>query len=190
MGGGLKPWGFRVSGNVTLEIAHHSCRCAHFPSAFALSTEVLVETARLQKSEKLPWSSEYALEGETAKWVTDMTTRCFVISSYKSKRRVSYQTWMHVERCQHVFFCCVCLDSVFLSQRIFSRLQLLPQWHLESWNVVHCHSSLNNVLFSEKLYSLCYNDKVVSVLKCEFYFLWSDNEDSWCTLKKILNYIH
>lgn len=52
-----------MSGNVTLEIAHHSCRCAHFPSAFALSTKVLVETARLQKSEKLPRSSDYVLEG-------------------------------------------------------------------------------------------------------------------------------
>lgn len=43
-----------MSGNVTLGTAHHSYRCAHFPLAFALSTRVLVETARLKKSEKLP----------------------------------------------------------------------------------------------------------------------------------------
>lgn len=42
-----------MSGNVTLGTAHHSCGHAHFPSAFALSTRVLVETARLKKSEKL-----------------------------------------------------------------------------------------------------------------------------------------
>lgn len=50
-----------MSGNVTLETAHHSCRHAHFPSAFALSTKVLVETAKLKKSELL--LAEVELQG-------------------------------------------------------------------------------------------------------------------------------
>lgn len=134
------PSGSRMSSNAALEAAQHRCRQGQrgLPSGHLLwAGRILVATATLRERwsrsrkhllccgwEAVGVNSDYEPPREGVELVQDMTTRCFIISSYKPKRRVS------LEKCERVWNCGTCFFSVlfcFFNVLLNRRISLLDR---------------------------------------------------------------
>ena len=117
------PSGSRMSSNAALEAAQYKCRQGRHglpPGHLLWTRRLLVATATLREMWSRSWkhllccgweavgvNSDYEPPREGVELVQDMTAKCFIISSYKPKRRVSF------EKCEHVWNCGTCFFSPF-----------------------------------------------------------------------------